>query len=197
MRFHLGAIPDSPDFLPDARWRLLRQPSAPWIENLLAVPAGVIAALAVAGLWLLLTPLGHIIPAMSLPRFLLFFAGFVLVHEGIHALVHPGAGFSQRSVLGFWASLGFYAHYEGEMSRNRLVACLLMPLLIISILPLLASAVTQVSSDWVAFVSSFNALAACVDILLAGSILLQIPGTAIVRFKCWRIYWREHDTLPA
>ena len=34
-------------------------------------------------------------------------------------------------------------------------------------------------------------------LLLAGSILCQIPATAIVRFKSWRIYWREHDTLAA
>jgi hypothetical protein len=82
-----------------------------------------------------------------------------------------------------------------EMSRNRLVAILLMPLLIISIFPLLVSAVTQVSSGWVAFVSVFNAFCACVDLLLTGSILFQIPATAIVRFKSWRILWREHDTF--
>ena len=134
---------------------------------------------------------------MSLPTFLLLFAGLVVVHELIHALVHPMAGLSPHSILGFWASLGFYAHYDGEMSRNRLVACLLMPLLIISIVPLLVSAVAQVSSGWVAFVSAFNALCACVDMLLAGSVLFQIPATAIVRFKSWRIFWREHDTLAA
>src|SRR6185436_13516544 len=108
---------------------------------------------------------------------------------------HPMAGFSPHSTLGFWPSLGFYADYDGEMSRNRLVACLLMPLLILSIIPLLVSAVTQVSPGWVAFVSALNALAACVDMLLAGSILIQIPATAIVRFKSWRIFWREPDTL--
>jgi hypothetical protein len=197
MRFHLGAIPNSPDFVPDAPWRSLRQPPAPWIENLLAAPLGVVAAVIVAALWFLVTPLRDIMPAMSLLDFVVLFAGLVVVHELIHALVHPMAGLSSRSILGFWASLGFYAHYDGEMSRNRLVACLLMPLLIISIVPLLVSAVTQVASGWVAFVSALNALCACVDLLLAGSILFQIPATAIVRFKSWRIFWREHETLDA
>jgi hypothetical protein len=197
MRFHLGAIPTSQDFVPDGSWRSLRQPPSPMIENLLALPIGVVAAAVVAALWFLVTPLRDITPAMSLPAYLLLFAGFVVVHELIHALVHPMAGLSPRSILGFWASLGFYAHYDGEMSRNRLVACLLMPLLLISIVPLLVSAVTQVSFGWVAFVSAFNALGACVDLLLAGSILFQIPATAIVRFKSWRIFWREHDTLAA
>ena len=197
MRLHFGAITNSPDFVPDASWRSLLQASSPMSENLLALPFGVVAAAIVAALWFLVTPLRDITPAMSLPAFLLLFAGLVVVHELIHALVHPMAGLSPHSILGFWASLGFYAHYDGEMSRNRLVACLLMPLLIISIVPLLVSAVTQVSSGWVAFVSAFNALCACVDMLLAASVLFQIPATAIVRFKSWRILWRAHDTLAA
>ena len=196
MRFHLGPIPSSPDFVPDASWRSLRAPP-PWLGGLLSLPIGVVAAVVVVMLWLLVMPLRDIASAVSLPVLLFSFAGIIVVHELIHALVHPMAGRSPRSILGYWALLGFYAHYDGEMSRNRLVACLLMPLLIISIVPLLVSAVTQVSSSWVAFVSAFNALCACVDILLAGSVLLQIPATAMVRFKTWRIYWREHDTLAA
>lgn len=191
MRFKFGSIPSSPDFLPDATWNQLRQAQAPWKENLLALPLGVAAAVAVASLGFLLTPLRDIVPPMSLPVFLLLFVGFVIVHELIHALLHPMAGFSQNSILGFWAALGFYAHYDGEMSRNRLVACLLMPLLVLSIVPLIASALTQVTSVWVAFVSALNAFCASVDLLLAGSLLLQVPAAATVRFKGWRISWRE------
>ena len=196
MRFHLGAIPSSPDFVPDASWKSLRQPS-PWIEKLLLLPIGVVAAVVVAELWFLVTPLRDITPAMSLPAFLLSFAGMVVVHELIHALVHPMAGRSPHSILGFGPSMGFYAHYDGELSRNRLVAILLMPLLIISIVPLLVSAVTQVSSGWVAFVSAFNAFCACADMLEAGLVLFQIPATGNVRYRSLRIYWREHETLAA
>ena len=196
MRFHLGAIPSSPDFVPDASWRSLRQPS-PWLGNLLALPIGAVAGIAVAVLWFLVTPLRDITPAMSLPAFLLAFAGLVVVHELLHALVHPMAGRSPHSILGFGPSVGFYAHYDGELSRNRLVAILLMPLLIISIVPLLVSAVTQVASGWVALVSAFNAFCACADMLEAGLVLFQIPATGIVRYRSLRIYWREHDTLAA
>ena len=198
MRFHLGAIPSSPDFVTDAPWRSLRQPSSIWMEHLLALPIGVVAAVTVAALWFLVTPLRDITPAMSLPAFLLLFAGFGVAHELSHALVHPKAGLSPHSILGFWPSrVSFYANYDGEMSRNRLVAILLMPLLTISIVPLLVSAVIQVSSGWVAFFSAFNFLCGCGDMLLAGLVLFQIPATAIVRFKSWRIFWREHDTLAA
>lgn len=190
MRLHFGAIPSSPDFVPVAPWKQLRQPPSPWIENLLALPIGVIAAVTVATLWFLVTPLRGITPAMSLPVLLLSIAGFVVVHELIHALGHPMAGLSPRSILGFWAALGFYAHYDGEMSRNRLITILLMPFVIISLVPLLVAAITQAASGWVAFISVLNALGACVDLLLAGSVLIQIPATAIVRFKSWRIFWR-------
>ena len=88
--------------MPDASWRSLRQAPAPWKENLLALPIGIVAAVAVAALWFLLTPLRDIVPAMSLPAFLLLFAGLVIVHELIHALVHPMAGLSPHSILGFW-----------------------------------------------------------------------------------------------
>ena len=196
MRFQLGAIPSSPEFVPDASWRPLRQASAPWKDNLLAFPIGVVAAGVTGALWFLLTPTRDILPPMSVLDFLLLFAGLVIVHELIHALVHPMAGLSSHSVLGFWAALGFYAHYEGEMSRARLVACLLMPLFVLSIVPLIASAVTQTASAWFAFVSVFNAFCASVDLLLAGSLLFQVPRGASVRFKSWRIYWREQHSLP-
>jgi len=56
MRFHLGAIPSSPDFVPDASWRQLREPS-PWPEKLVVLPISVVAAVIVAALWFGLTPL--------------------------------------------------------------------------------------------------------------------------------------------
>ena len=80
MRLHFGAITNSPDFVPDASWRSLRRASSPMFENLLALPFGVVAAAIVAALWFLVTPLRDITPAMSLPAFLLFFAGLVVVH---------------------------------------------------------------------------------------------------------------------
>ena len=197
MRFHLGAIPSSPDFVPDASWRSLREPS-PWPEKLVGLPVGVAAAAIVAVLWFLLTPLRDVTPAMSWRAYLLSFPCIVVVHELIHALIHPMAGRSPHSIMGFSPSqMFFYANYDGELSRNRLVAILLMPLLIISIVPLLVSAVAQVSSSWVAFVSAFNAFCASADLLLAGSLLFQVPADAIVRFKSWRIFWKEHDTLAA
>lgn len=197
MRFHLGAIPSSPDFVPDAPWRSLREPS-PWPEKLLLLPVSVVAAAVVAALWFLVTPVRDIALAMSWRAYLLSFPCIVVVHEFIHVLVHPMAGRSARSVLGLWPAGGFfYANYDGELSRSRYVAILLMPLLVISFVPLLVSAAARVSSDWVSFVSIFHAFLAGADLLPAGLVLFQVPPSGIVRQKSWRTYWREHDELAA
>jgi hypothetical protein len=198
MRLHLGAIPSSSDFTPDALWEPLRGPS-PRMEKLVFLPIGIVAAGVVAVLWLAITPLQvqDVTSTMFLPGFLVSFAGMVVVHELLHVAVHPMSGRSPHSIVGFGPRTGFYAHYDGEMTRNRFVAILLMPLVVISFVPLLVAAVAQVASGWVAFISAFNAFAACADILDAGLVLFQIPATAIVRQQGLRTYWREHETLAA
>ncbi len=197
LRFHLGAIPSSPDFTPGALWKSLGYPS-PWMEKLVVFPIGIVAAVVVAVLWLAITPLQEVTPRMSLPGFLVSFAGIVVVHELLHAAVHPRSGRSPHSTVGFWPwGMLFYAHYDGEVTRNRFVAILLMPLVVISFVPLLVAAVAQVASGWVAFISAFNAFCACADILLAGLVLFRTPATAIVRDQGGRFCWGEHETLAA
>lgn len=144
-------------------------------------------------LWFAITPLPEV-PKISLPTCLFSFVGIVVVHELIHVAVHPLSGRSAHSIVGFWPSGGMiYAHYDQEMTRNRFVAILLMPLVVISLVPLIAAAVGRGTSGWMAFVSAFNAFLACVDILGAGLVLFQIPGTAIVRQQVWRTYWRAPE----
>jgi Putative zincin peptidase len=197
MRFHLGAIPSSPDFTPGTLWKSLGYPS-PWMEKLVVFPIGIVAAVLVAVLWLAITPLQAVTPTMSLPGFLVAFAGIAVVHELLHAAVYPRSGRSPHSTVGFWPSgVMFYAHYDGELTRNRFLAVLLMPLVVISFVPLLVAAVAQVTCGWVAFISVFHAFLACADILIAGLVLFRTPATAIVRDQGGRFYWREHETLAA
>jgi hypothetical protein len=144
MRFHLGAIPTSPDFTPDVPWKPLREPS-PWLAQFIAFPVGVLTAALMVVLWLSITPLGDAMFAMPTPSVLMSLAGLLIVHELVHAAAHPMAGRSAHSVLGFWPSrLVAYAHYDGELSRNRFVVIMLMPLFAISIVPLLVAAADTV-----------------------------------------------------
>ncbi|MBP7050042.1 MAG: DUF3267 domain-containing protein [Phycisphaerae bacterium] len=169
------------------------------MERLVWLAIGIVAAAVVGVLWLAITPLqvGDVTSALSLSGLVVSFAGMVVVHELLHVVVHPMSGRSPDSIVGFGPSIGFYGHYGGEMTRNRFVAILLAPLVVISFVPLLVAAVAQVASGWAAFVSAFNAFLACADILDAGLVLFQIPATAIVRQQGWRTYWREHEILAA
>jgi hypothetical protein len=170
------------------------------MELLAAYPIGIVAAGMVTVLWLAITPfqLRDVTSTMSLRGFLVSFAGMGIVHELLHLAVHPMSGRTPHSIVGAGGpTTGVYAHYAGEMTRNRFLAILLMPLVIISFVPLLVAAVAQVSSGWIAFISAFNALVACLDILDAGLVLCQIRATATVRCRGLRIYWREHDKPAA
>jgi len=193
MRFHIGAIPEAPDFSPDAPWRPLREPT-PWVMQLVALPIAIAVALIVALLWSQMMLMRQIEAILSIPFILFSFAGIVVIHELIHALVHPMAGRSPHSILGIWPSrVLFYAHYDGELRRNRFVGILLMPLVIISLVPLILAALKLIpASGSLAYISILNASVACGDVLGAGITLFQVPTDAIVRNQSWRTYWKEH-----
>ncbi len=197
MQFHVGAIPETPDFRPVSPWQSMREPQ-PWLMQMLALPIGIAMAGVVGFLWLVLTPLRDTSWTLSIPGFLLSFVGIVVVHELIHAVVHPAAGLSPHSVLGVWPSRGlFYAAYTGELSRNRFIWILLMPLLVMSWLPLAVAAAGQMASGWAVYISTLNALLACGDVLGAGMVWWQVPKSATVRNQGWQTYWRDDSATVA
>jgi hypothetical protein len=196
MRFHLGSIPETQEFLPDSSWRPLREPT-PWAMQFLALPLGIVACITVGVLWVFLTPLMDI-SLDSLGMLLIAFIVIIPIHELIHAAVHPRSGFSAHSILGFWPSrLLFYAHYVGELSRGRFIAILLMPLLVISVAPLFACAIAGHSSALLAFTSTLNALFACGDMFGIGLLLFQVPSDATVRNQGWKTFWKINDAKAA
>jgi hypothetical protein len=167
--------------------------------QLLALPIGIVSFVLVGGLWILATPLSA--SFFSSPRFVLIalpsFLALVVVHELVHAAVHPQAGKSDKSVLGFWPSrLLFYAHYDGELTRNRFIAILAMPTLVISLLPLAIALVTQHAHGLVAWLSSMNVLFACGDIFGILLLAFQVPSGAVCHNSGWRTFWRT-ASLPS
>ena len=191
MRFNLGGIPDTEDFIPDIAWKPLREPD-PWLMQLFALPLGLIAFFGVAALWFYATPLEA--EQLESGGFLLLglgaFIPLVVIHELIHAAVHPEFGRSNRSILGFWPSrLLFYAHYDGALDRNRFLAIIAMPMIVITFVPLLAAMATGCASEIIAWASVWNILFACGDIFGIILVLFQVPCGATVRNKGWRTYW--------
>ncbi len=198
MRFHLGDIPESEDFIPDTSWRPLIESSVVRFQ-LLAFPIGVIATAFFAFLWITITPLRNEwrtlfpLPVLGLAGCLV---GVLIVHEFLHALIHPGAGCSRRSVIGFWPSRMFlYATYDGELTRSRCVNILLTPFIVISIVPLIVAAVTQAGNVWVAYISTVNSYLASGDMLATGYFLFKTPANAVFRNRGRKAYMRTKPTL--
>jgi len=194
MRFKFGAIPNSGDFIPDEQWKSLREPS-PWLTQLVALPLGGMGFVISGMLWLGLTNLNYaqLESDSFLLTGLLLFVPLIVVHEFIHALAHPQLGLSTGSTIGFWPSkLLFYAHYDGERSCRRFVAILGMPLIMLTILPLMVSIATGLTNGFIAWISTWNALFACVDVFGIILLYIQVPPDAICRNQGWKTYWRQH-----
>jgi hypothetical protein len=192
MRFRLGAVPESLDFVPDMEWKPLREPT-PWVAQLIALPLGCGCFVLFGMLWLHLTDLNVEQFGSDVFIFIgfLLFIPLIVVHELIHALFHPQSGKSDHSILGFWPSkLLFYAHYDGDLTRRRFVTILVMPMMSLSILPFLVAVVTGHANGYVAWISTWNTLFACLDML--GIILLcfQVPHNATCRNQGWKTYWK-------
>jgi hypothetical protein len=142
-------------------------------------------------LWLYFTPATlHSFP----PTLILILIGIpltVIVHELIHTLAHPYNGRSDNTILGFWPSkMVFYAHYNGVLSRQRFITILVVPFIVISIPPLLLCIFFSIDSFFLMFVSVFNALCSCVDLLGVILLFLQVPSAAVTRNKAWKTYYR-------
>ena len=186
MRFHIGEIPDSPDFVPDESWTLLKEPT-PWIMQALSLPIGLTLAVVLGVLWMTLTPLRH----GAAPSVGECFAGlFAIVptHEALHLVMHPRTG---DSIIGFWPTrLLFYTHYHNQLACRRYLAVLLAPLVVLSLVPLAASALTASASPFLAVASVSNALFASSDLFAAGLLLVRVPPHATLRNKGWRVWWK-------
>lgn len=207
MRFHYGAVPEDPDFSPEAEgWLAIREPG-PWMLQLMALPVAVILLLLSAGLLYLVFPgelfLNTSSPGtISIPIWPFLFISILIipVHELLHAICHPGWGLSSNSVIGLWLSRAlFYAHYEGSMSRNRFLLIFAMPYLVLSLLPIPLIALSA-GFGWtpdtvlaLAYLSLIGGILASGDVVGFWLIISQIPGSAIVRNKGWKTYWRPRE----
>jgi hypothetical protein len=201
MRFHLGSIPESRDFVPDASWQLVREPS-PGAWLIMALPTGLLAGGVFAVLWVALTPLVFALDTLaflaSTSARIVCVVGVIVAHELIHIAIQPKAGGSPYSVLVFWpARFLLFAAYTGELTRKRCLVMLLMPFVLLSVVSLLIAVVTQEALEWVAFTSTFNALLAGGDIVSTAIAVRRIPPGGIVRMHGWNTFLRRAEPHAA
>lgn len=195
MIFRLGPLPETPEFIPDSTWTSLIEPSL-WGFQLRAIPIALVTTVVLAVLWMILTPIEHVIGTLTFPlpisNFIVCLVAVIVIHELIHASVHPKLGISEDTVIGFWPSRMFvYTVYVGELTKNRCLAVLIMPFMVISVLPLIFVTMTQTPSFWVAYISILNGLLACGDILAAIMTMRLFPNGAIIRTKGWTTFYKS------
>ena len=200
MRFHSGAIPENPTFHPEAEdWRSIREPG-PIAIQILAIPVAVLLMILTGWLFWQFLPSKFIFEEMAPYHLELTIVVLFLllpVHELLHALCHPGFGFSNQTVLGVWPSkLLLYAHYEGALSRNRFLVIVLSPLIGLTLIPLVILALLSsytpslnviVNLGCLAFV---NAASASGDVIAFFAVLLQIPASGVIQNQGWRTFWK-------
>jgi hypothetical protein len=192
VRLHYGAIPENQDFQPDAEgWHSIREPG-PIAMQFIAIPV----ALVLLAIWAacLFSIQHNWFPwrdaGVDINTLLVLFL-IVPVHELLHAVTHPGWGASSNSIIGLWLSKGlFYAHYEGEMSRNRFLLVFLMPLIILGVIPTLLIMIFPKLTQDLLWLSLSGTIFACGDLVGVGFIFFQVPRSAIVQNKGWRTYWK-------
>jgi len=193
MRLHYGAIPENKGFIPEAEgWRNIREPS-PIAMQFIAIPVALILFF----IWAICLSLfqqdsfsGQVTGRDIINTFVTLLL-LVPVHELLHTLVHPGWGLSSNTVFGLWLSKGvFYAHYEGEMSRERFLLVFVMPFIVLGVLPTILIMMFPELKQSLFWLSLFGTVLACGDLVGVGLLIFQIPHSAIVRNKGWKTYWR-------
>lgn len=199
MRFHLGPPPSSPtELIALEGWQSIRFALRSEKQFFLS------CHLAMVPMFLLLTWAWSNVD----PRFgglgiiwnfdqLLIAAGIVLVilpHELLHAVGHPGLGLRKESVLGFyWQQFSPYAHYMGTQSCLRLIMGALLPLMVLTLVPLAVALSGGPWHSYGALLSIINGVLAAGDVLVVASFAQAVPLRAEVRNFGLDNRWRARE----
>jgi len=195
VQFRIGAPPDPNDFHPEAdpRWVKLDEPTT----EATMVNGTILATILSIPIWWVF-PAAARPPGVSSDDWVVLNLeatavglGVVLVvHELIHALFHPGAGTRRGSFLGFWPEFcAPYAVWTGAWSRERFMACLLAPCVIITSALFL---IQHTVPTWATLVIAFCHLQACgADLLGTLILLMRTPPRAQMRNKGWYTFWTD------
>lgn len=211
MRFHVGRVPPSADFDPDADgWTRLREPSDSTFLTL-ATLVGIGAAVAL-NVWIStvrsaspdhevitirpgdLTVTSVAIGALAAVAGL---AAILILHELLHLAAHPGNGRSAYSVLGVLPRcLVLYAFYGGEISRGRFLLMVTLPFVVLSLAPAVAFTLSGHAPLWLGLAAVVNALFSGGDLVAALMVVTQLPRGSVLRHNSWDAYWKPSHGEP-
>ena len=188
MKFTVGPSPEDAHFQPEGDvWTIVREPSH---EKMMmwSLPLAVLLGLGAILLWILITPVGlHDIPVLWSIAAMPF---CIPIHEIAHASGFPARDWIAKTCFGVWPSrLAFYAHYQGPLSRDRVLVVLVLPFALISISPLVLCSVLRTVPPVAMYVSLGNAFLCSVDLASFMLVLRQVPRSAVVRQQGLKMWW--------
>ena len=198
MRFHVGAIPEEPAFDPRSDgWHALREPRA-GVLMLIAVPLGMLLAVAVALAWARMLTFGPPSDAFTLTITLpglvggaLALLAFLAIHEALHVVPALVAGSSRHVVVGFWPRYAApYVAYTGELSREVQLVSGALPLIVLTVLPFIVAWVVPATRSWMAALSIVNTLGSGADLIMLTLMLKQVPARATIRNHGQATWWK-------
>lgn len=195
MKWHRqNGFPDNPDFQPEieGEWVKLPEPPAEQLQRHAAIFLAVSFPIILLA-WALLPGIdGFRDVAWACAAAMMLLVPLVVVHEGIHLVLHPGMGRSDQSVVGGSSQHGaLYAMYFGEMSRGRYVVILLGPFVVLTVLPWLVCLALRDFVPWAAGLSVLNGMFACGDLMGAWLVLRGSPKGARLRNRGYYTWWRR------
>lgn len=156
----------------------------------------------VVWIWSLVVPISELGPVgdgfsmtITLPGVLvgtLLLMGFVLLHELLHAVPVMLTSSWDDLVIGFWPR-HFTPYFAtlGSVPRNVQLVSGVLPLLVLTLLPMLVAAGLAVHSLWLLALSALNAAGCGADLIALALYSRQIPSKAMVRNQGYSTWWKE------
>lgn len=191
MKFSLGPPPTqlSDHELIASDWHRLNMPPL-WVLHILSLPAGALVACLILVAWILVIPKIQVDFAPASQVISVMAAAFV-AGLFVRLLSHPGWGFTSKSSVGFWPSkFTFYTAYSDKLPKRNHVLQYSITFIVLSILPLLISAVLNFYSGWLVFVSCMIAFIFALDVFIALFIAMKVPAHAVLSGRGFETYWR-------
>jgi hypothetical protein len=203
MRILFNGPPPAADAAADVDpGRPIRQPGR-WAGAILAGSAGFVlfsvsaaAIIAAVNVLLNLHVIGFTYVEFSLTAGIpIVIALTVVAHELAHALLHPGFGLTDSSILFLdWRRLQFGVYYEGPIPRARWIAMRLFPMVLWTVLPSLFLLVVlfRTPSVWGTYLIVMilaNSLGSGGDLAAVLIVLCQVPPTGVLNFFRGKAYW--------
>lgn len=199
MRFHNGPVPENPDFHPEAEgWQGIRD-TPPKTYKLLSIPVTLVMILVwTFSIYIFVLP--HVTDAQLPQRseiikigiwWLLTVIPMIPLTILLPILALPKLGLSSDTIVGYWPQQRFlYVHYDGAMSRNRLILVALVPVIVLFIIPLILMAIFPTLFTFLVSISFWGAVFSTSGMLSMNTLLYKIPPFTIIRNQGWKTYWK-------